>query len=1315
MAQLRITLFGAFQVQHAGVPVTRFRGDKVRALLAYLAVEPAQPFERSTLAGLLWPDQGEPQALRNLSQALFRLSEALGDLPLHLTRQTVQWREEAAEVDVRAFIRLTRSRETADLAQAAALYRGELLAGFSLPGCEAFDEWLMLTREHLLQVLLAALDTLAEQHLAAGRFSHAADAAHRQIEVSPLGEAAHRQLMRALALSGDRAAALAQYAHCCQVLEAELGVEPDEQTHALYEQIRTGDLQRAPALPTAPAPPALHAHDEAPEPGRVYGRERELALLRRWLLDEQCQVVALLGIGGVGKTTLGAVLARTVAAQFDLLYWRSLLNAPPLDELLRPLLQALTGQALTTLPTSLDDQLALLLDHLRKRRCLIVLDNLDSLIEPDGLGRMRAGYESYAQLLQWLAHSRHQSCLLLTSRERPQGLARWEADLSRVRVLRLEGLDPVASQSILDARGLHGQAQEAQTLVAHYSGHPLALKLVAETVSELFGGSISTFLHEESLFFDDIRAVLDQQWSRLSALEQELLTWLALEREPVDAAELRNHLVRKPAPRQFLEALRALQRRSLLEQGGPTPLPAPAEPPRATFTLQHVIMEYVTERLVDDVCRAIERGDHHCLDQYALRMAQSKDYVRHSQSRTIVQPLAERLVGRLGLAGLEVQLQRLLARLRTRRPQVPGYAAANILTLLLHLGRNLRGYDFSGLTVCQADLRGVSAPEVNFAGSDLAGSVFTDAFNQCHMIAFSPDGQWLVGGTACYAIQVWRVADRQLHSSLRGHTNFVQSATFSPDGLVLASGDADGMVVLWDLALGQPRHARTEHTGWVRSVAFSPDGALLASGGDDGVIRLWDTHTGHVSQTLHGHADVIKVVAFSPDGRLLASGGAASVIHLWDVATGRSYGTLAGHTRNVPSVAFHPSGTLLASSENQTVQLWDVARLRLRTTLHGHTGPVHAVAFSGDGALLASSGDDRSVRIWDFHTGAARHILAGHTGAAHAIAFSPKEALLASAGWDRTIRLWDPYTGRALHTLFGYSNGASAARFSPDGSTLASSHGDRLVRLWEVTGHQAEVRRTLAHPEQAFTLAFNPAGTLLATGCNDHMVRLWDAGTGQLLRTLHGHTWLVWSVAFSPDGSLLASGSIDGMVRLWDAGSGVLRGTLRGHRREIESVAFSPDGTLLASGSEDHTIRVWKLDTGELARTLEGHTNGIWCVAFSPDGTLLASSSEDQTVRLWEVHSGRAISVLRGHTSEVLTVAFSPDGQLLVSSSGDETIKLWDVHTGACVNTLAAEKPYAGMNITGARGLSGAQQAALRTLGAVDGASITSTPPTYRR
>jgi WD40 repeat protein len=160
-------------------------------------------------------------------------------------------------------------------------------------------------------------------------------------------------------------------------------------------------------------------------------------------------------------------------------------------------------------------------------------------------------------------------------------------------------------------------------------------------------------------------------------------------------------------------------------------------------------------------------------------------------------------------------------------------------------------------------------------------------------------------------------------------------------------------------------------------------------------------------------------------------------------------------------------------------------------------------------------------------------------------------------------------------------------------------------------------------------------------------------------------------------------------------------------------VAFSPNGQFLASGSGDHTIKLWNIQTGECCQTLVGHTSRIWSVAFSPDGQLLASGSSDNTVRVWEVNTGHCCQILTGHLALVWSVAFSPADRfaaglpsdmrpILASGSQDETIKFWDVQTGECLQTLKAERPYEGMDISGVSGLTEAQKATLRSLGAVE-------------
>ncbi|MFE1744556.1 NB-ARC domain-containing protein [Coleofasciculus sp. H7-2] len=1090
---------------------------------------------------------------------------------------------------------------------------------------------------------------------------------------------------------------------------------------------------------------------EAVDVSLFYGRTKELATLEQWIVSDRCRLVALLGMGGIGKTALSVKLAEQIQNEFDYLIWRSLRNAPPVQDTLADIIKFLSNQQETDLPETVDGKVSRLIEYLRSSRCLLVLDNVESILrEGDRAGHYREGYEGYGQLLRCVAETNHQSCLVLTSREKPKGIASKEGKTLPVRAMQLAGLTEVEGHKIFHAKGFLVSEEELKLLMAHYRGNPLALKIVATTIQELFDGNISQFLEQGTAVFGDIWDLLDQQFNRLCTLEKQIMYWLAINRELVSLLELRDDIVPPVLQRELLEALESLQRRSLIEKNV------------ATFTQQPVVMEYMTDRFIDQVCEEITSGEISLLNSYALIKAQSKDYVRESQIRFILKPLTNKLVAIFrNVNKTEDRLNQILLNTKEHFSIKPGYAGGNVLNLLCQLKSNLSRYDFSGLTVWQANLKNVNLHHVNFQNADLAKSVFTETFGSILSVAFSPNGKLLATAGETGEIHLWQVADMKPLLTCKTHLRWILSIAFSPDGQILASSSDDRTVKLWDVRDGKCLRTLEGHSSWVWSIAFSPDGQILASSSDDRTIKLWDVHTGEVLKICRGHASLVRSVTFSPDGRTLATGSNDCTVKLWDVSTGSDgfethpYKTLEGHTHWVQSIAFSPDGRTLASgSDDCTVKLWDVStgrggfETRPYKTFEGHTSLVQSIAFSPDGRTLASSSHDQTVKLWDTSTGQCFRTLQGHESQVWSVAFSPDGRTLASGSDDRTVKLWDVYTGQALRTLWGYTNRVRSLAFCPQGKTLASGSGDATVKLWNVsdgvkTLHTTSLQTLQGHSHWVLSVAFSPQGKTLATASCDRTIRLWDVRSGRCLKICRGHTnWVlsvafspqgktlvsssgdrtvrlwdvssgeclktlqeftnwVWSVVFDPQGKTLATGSGDRTVRLWDVSSGECLKTFQGHTNGVWSVAFSPDGQILASASDDRSVRLWDVISGKCLKTFHGHTNGVWSVAFSPDGQILASAS-DRTVQLWDVSSGECLKAFQGHTNGVWSVVFSPDSRILASAGQDEMIKLWDVATGECLNTLRSERPYEGMNITGVTGLTDAQKAALKALGAVE-------------
>jgi WD40 repeat protein/transcriptional regulator with XRE-family HTH domain len=1074
-----------------------------------------------------------------------------------------------------------------------------------------------------------------------------------------------------------------------------------------------------------------------------YGREQEMAQLTRWILQEHCQTVSLLGIGGIGKSTLAVNAMHQLAEHFDVVIFRSLRDAPSCEELLDDCLQVIAPQPLRTVLNSFERRINLLLEYLCTSHILLVLDNLESLLEEgDVQGHLRPGFEVYGRLLRQIAEIGHKSCLLLTSREKPAELRPLEGKRSPVRSMRLSGLDATACKQLFAEKDLVGSPQEQARLIEAYAGNPLALKIVAETITDLFGGAIGQFLTEETVVFGNIADLLTEQFTRLSPLEQTVLYWLAIVREPITLDELQALQVSPPPRLQVMEAINSMRQRSLIELGQR----------QSSFTLQSVVQEYVTTVLIAEATSELQQGQLERLIQHGLEQAHAREYVRQAQERLLLTPILRHLQpARQGQAEIEEHLRSLLDQVREWAYYAQGYGPANLIALLrLHRG-HLRELDLSHLAIRGAYLQGSEMQDTSLVEAMIHDTVFTELLNAPWSVAISGDGEYWAVGSTQGEIHVWRKGIQMLHLAWQAHTDTTIALNFSPDGRTLASGSWDGSVKLWAVSSGT-LYWEGWHTRSVNSVAFAPDSKLLASSGNDVGVRLWNPQNGTMLQTLQ-HPHPVYAIAWSPDGSLLASGDFNGGIRLWEMQKTppiTCVEILPAHSNWVPGLAFAPNGKTLASAGwDQTVKLWEVPSGRLLRIHSEYAERVNRVLWSLDGRTLASCGVDQTIQLWDVEQGSYRAVLHGHSGAIYGLAIAPDNNYLLSGCEDGTLRVWDVESGRCIHIVQGYAVSINDVDWSPDGTCLISGGTDGLVTIWNVRSG-APLRVLRGHCDLVYGLGWNPDGHFIASSGWDGAIRLWDATMGNCLETFrnpdspktafHGVSWspdgqllasgtdghglhvwnitthqrqwvgqagpvYIYDVAWSPDGTLLASTTDDGKVSLWDGQDGTLLRSLHGHRGIVNGIVWNVKGNRLVSCSGEKgkgELCVWNVESGECERNITGFPGVVYAVAWDAAHNLLISGGSDGILRWWDVQSGECVRERETHQGAIQALKVSPDGTQLASCEDDGTIMLWDLHHAKHLRILRQDRPYERLDISGIRGLTEARKAALHALGAIE-------------
>ncbi len=552
MALLHLAFLVSPQITRGGKPVTRFGSDKALALLAYLAVEADRPHRRDALIGIFFPEYPATTARHNLSQTLLRLRHAIDDDDttrfLEITTQTIQFNAASdCWVDAHEFLRLLRECEThphrrieacaaciARLERAGALYQREFLAHFFLDDCPAFEEWLLVQREHFRRRALTALGHVTTYYEEQGEAGYAETlrAARRLVELEAWREEPYRVLMRTYAAMNQVDAALAEYQTLANLLHQDLGLEPSAETTALYKHLRNTSESRI-ANRESPTPSLHPPLSTLPLPSTpLVGRATELAQLAEKIGRTDCRLLTLLGQGGIGKTRLAIQTARDNRAAFP----RGVYFVDLADTVAPEMIPTVMADALQFHFQGAKSTAQQIMEHLREvnQPLLLVLDNFEQIIN---------GAQFVSELLQRAPNV----TLLVTSRERLNVQGEWLFEVEGLRApttlptqLPDDWDAPEAVQLLLqcvaranvNAQLWREEEKRAALIITQLvEGMPLAIELAAAWARTLTPIEIAAEIARSLDIFAStrrdvpkrhasIRAVFEHSWRLLSAQEK---------------------------------------------------------------------------------------------------------------------------------------------------------------------------------------------------------------------------------------------------------------------------------------------------------------------------------------------------------------------------------------------------------------------------------------------------------------------------------------------------------------------------------------------------------------------------------------------------------------------------------------------------------------------------------------------------------------------------------------------------------------------------------------------------------------------------
>lgn len=1089
---------------------------------------------------------------------------------------------------------------------------------------------------------------------------------------------------------------------------------------------------------------------DAPDLGALVGRDEEVDRLARWITEDGARLIAVWGmrgagkthlvtslrgdpnggtggIGGQGKSTLSLAVAEAVSAGFDRVTWRRLLNAPTVQDLV----QQIVGLDGVIVPESASatDLVEALLDYLRRKKTLLILDNFESVLletQPGGAS-VDGAADPFVTLVLTAALGRHESCILLTSRVVPAEIAARHGPRRPVRLFELGGIDPEHTRDLVDRDGtLSGTESDWRDLNAAYSGNPLALDLAARHVREVHGGNVRAFLDRGHLEFSDVADLVHWHVERLSEPERELAAWLAFNRSPSSLDLLQHDLASHTSRRALPSTLQSLGRK------------IPLEVSASGFSLQPVLIESLTQRhAAASAAELLSGAPGPDLHSIPLLKATASEPVRQAHQRFVLDEVAA-LLEEAPIIRRPIEILADAARATPARPH--SYALGSVVNLVLrNVGGRLAALGPLSGPIRQADLTTGDVREADLSAAVLEDCDVNYAFGGILALAFdNAERVWAAGTDG--QLRAWSAQSGVLEQELQVSDKWVRALAFTQDGSLLVTAGDDTRVRVADV--GDVDHARvlTDHTDWVMAAGFAQAGLLVTLGEEQ--LRLWDLNAAKPGLlALTPHARRMRDVAVDRAGNRLvtvADDRHAKVIALPSGVVEHDH----PHPTELRRVAVLPGrDAFVTGGVDGRLRRWEMGAAQPSWEVDHHQAPISALSVSRDARIGVSGCHDGTVQVWDPQTGALLRTLARHDGATHATDISFDARLVVTGGEDQTVRTWDLTTGSLVRAFTGYANGVWSVDHWP-GLGLVSAHEDGTARLWDTartwpSALSPDVGPIVYARRRARTTAWQEDTASLFVGGDDGSILRVSDTTARWA----GHTGRITQIQVV-DGERIVSASGDGTLRVWDVGAAETVHLLTCEGSGQNGLSVSPGGATVWSGGDDAALREFDLRTGELLRTLTLPAR-IWSVAVAPDGRRVAAAAADGVTHIMDVATGEVCARLGEHVGWVWCARWL-GADRLVTGGEDGRVAAWDLGDSVTsptwsrqislerVRTLAVlgpdliaagsddggirtlrvggdevgptrhpPRPYEGVRLGASSGLSPARVRSLRTLGAV--------------